>query len=180
MKQEKTLSSHAHAAKCIRQELRTSFPGIKFTVRSDSYSGGNSVWINWENGPTDEQVNNIVGKYQRGHFNGMEDIYEYSNSRDDIPQVQFVQTQRDFTDSIMLQAAKVAADHYGDINANRPESVDDLNDEFEAFNEYLSWRQLLYRILNKIDLSGSNAIKEDPNWTGGHVYSGFIAVRGVE
>jgi hypothetical protein len=29
--------------------------------------------------------------YQYGHFNGMEDIYEYSSMIPDLPQVKFVQ-----------------------------------------------------------------------------------------
>ena len=32
----------------------------------------------------------IVSKYQYGHFDGMNDIYEYSNSREDIPQAKYI------------------------------------------------------------------------------------------
>lgn len=60
----------------IRAELKRAFPGIKFSVRSDSFSGGDSIDISWELGPTSAEVEAITAKYQEGHFNGMEDIYE--------------------------------------------------------------------------------------------------------
>src|SRR5574343_581629 len=55
-KGNKKLSSHAAAAKGIREELKKTFPGIKFSVISDSYSMGDSVHINWTDGPTTGEV----------------------------------------------------------------------------------------------------------------------------
>jgi len=68
------------AAKNIRTELKDAFKGIKFSVTSDSYSGGNSVSINWTDGPCQEAVEKITGKYQEGSFDGMHDLYEYGNA----------------------------------------------------------------------------------------------------
>lgn len=65
------------AAKNIRTELKAAFPGIRFSVTSETYTGGDSVTISWELGPTTKQVEAITGKYQEGSFNGMEDIYEH-------------------------------------------------------------------------------------------------------
>lgn len=87
-------SSHAAASAAIKAELTAAFPDIKFSVRSESFSGGNSVHIGWTDGPTTRQVEAISGKYQYGHFNGMEDIYESTNSRDDIPQAKYVSESR--------------------------------------------------------------------------------------
>lgn len=64
------------AAKNMRTLFKREFPGIKFSVRSD-YS---SVNIGWDNGPTVEAVEKITNNFSGGHFNGMEDIYEYSSS----------------------------------------------------------------------------------------------------
>jgi len=93
-------SSHAGAAAAIKAELKTAFPGIKFSVTSDSFSMGNSVDIRWEDGPTDNEVSDIACKYQYGHFNGMDDIYENTNSRTDIPQAKYVHTSRSKSDTI--------------------------------------------------------------------------------
>jgi hypothetical protein len=90
----KTLSEAAKTAKAIRIELKESFPGTKFKVKSENYSGGNSVNVYWNLGPTTKEVDAIIQKYQYGHFNGMEDIYEYSTSNDKIPQVKYVFSNR--------------------------------------------------------------------------------------
>lgn len=63
----------------IRKELARVFPGFKFSVTSERYSGGCSININWTDGPTTEEVTKITGKYEEGHFNGMDDIYEFNN-----------------------------------------------------------------------------------------------------
>ena len=79
-------SSAKLAAKNIRTQLKRAFPGVKFSVTSDTYSGGDSVDISWELGPTSKEVEAITGQYQRGDFNGMEDIYE--NNRENVwPQI---------------------------------------------------------------------------------------------
>ena len=88
------LTGSAQAAAAIREELKTKFKGVKFSVTSENFSMGNSVNIVWTDGPTEDEVSAITGKYQYGHFNGMEDIYEYSNSRKDIPQAKYVSEYR--------------------------------------------------------------------------------------
>ncbi len=62
------------AAKMIRAELKTHFPGIKFSVKSSSYSGGASIAIGWTDGPTEKAVDTIVGKYEGKTFDGMIDM----------------------------------------------------------------------------------------------------------
>ena len=49
-------------AKHIRQELSTEFPGQKFSVRKADYS---TINIEWEDGPTKEEVEQIAGKHER-------------------------------------------------------------------------------------------------------------------
>lgn len=57
-------SIQAQAASAIRAELKSAFPTVKFSVKSESFSGGNSVSIHWYDGPLTKEVNAIVGKYQ--------------------------------------------------------------------------------------------------------------------
>ena len=71
-------SSHAATAAAIKAELKAAFPNCKFSVTSDSFSGGDATRIHWTDGPTSKEVEAITSKYQYGSFNGMEDIYEYS------------------------------------------------------------------------------------------------------
>jgi hypothetical protein len=69
-------ASAALGSKNLKRELQRAFPGIKFSVSSESYSGGDSITVRWTLGPSTDEVKAISNKYKKGHFNGMEDIYE--------------------------------------------------------------------------------------------------------
>lgn len=73
-------SEHARASANIKTELQIAFPSVNFSVKSNSFSMGDSVNVSWTDGPTQKQVEEITGKYQRGSFNGMIDMYESDNS----------------------------------------------------------------------------------------------------
>ncbi len=114
-------SSHAGAAAAIKAELKEAFPGIKFSVTSKSFSMGDSVNIDWTDGPTVKEVEQFSSKYQYGHFNGMEDIYENTNSRDDIPQAKYVSESRHMSEELkallMPDAERIfKADRYNYIH----------------------------------------------------------------
>lgn len=93
-------SSSANCATAIREELKKEFPTVKFSVKSSNFAGGDSVDITWENGPIVQDVESITRKYQYGRFDGMTDSYEYSNSREDLPQSKYVQTRREINEEV--------------------------------------------------------------------------------
>ena len=106
-KSEWKKSAAALAASNIRKELKAKWPGVKFSVRSDNYSMGSSVDVRWTNGPTVREVEAITGKYQYGHFDGMQDLYEYSKGFDDTyGEAKFVQTHREYTNEAIVEAAE--------------------------------------------------------------------------
>lgn len=74
-------SPAAVGAANIRKELKKAFPGVKFSVTSEYFSMGNVISINYSDGPSREEVEKITDKYEKGKFDGMNDIYEYSNSQ---------------------------------------------------------------------------------------------------
>lgn len=86
----------ALCARDIKQLLKKHFPTVAFSVRSDNFANGNSVDISWNLGPTTDEVEKFVNQYQYGHFDGMIDMYEHSNMRDDINQTKFVMCHRDY------------------------------------------------------------------------------------
>lgn len=148
-------SSHAATSAAIKAELNKEFAGVKFSVKSDSFAGGNSVDISWTDGPTTEQVEKFSGKYQYGSFNGMEDIYENTNSREDIPQAKYVQEHRTISDEIIktIAAELIKLKNYTEeeINSYRD------NPEQEA-------RRILYK--TNIPLSyKSVSLVVDNEWT---------------
>lgn len=66
--------SCAETAKLIRKALKAAFPETKFSVRSDSYSMGASVYVSWTDGPTSTQVSEITDPYNGAGFDSMIDL----------------------------------------------------------------------------------------------------------
>jgi hypothetical protein len=73
-----TLKRHeyglAETSRAVKQVLSVLFPGTKFSVRSESYSGGCSIDASWTDGPTEKQVKPILDVFERAWFDGMEDL----------------------------------------------------------------------------------------------------------
>lgn len=63
-------------AALFRKELRTAFPGVKFSVRCST--GTAAAWINvtYDDGPTHQQVQAITGRFEGRSFNGQTDSYD--------------------------------------------------------------------------------------------------------
>jgi len=106
------------AAQNIRTELKRTFPGVKFSVRSSRYSGGNSVHVEWTNGPKEAAVNDILDKYEAGRFDGMDDSYNYKSGTARVwcelfGSAKYTSTTREFTESAILHAMATLATRYG-------------------------------------------------------------------
>jgi len=110
------------AAKNIRAELREAFPGVKFSVRSDRFSGGDAIDVRWTDGPTSKSVEKIVNKYAEGSFDGMTDCYEYA--RGEARQfnerhggAKYVQTHREYSPALVANTIAALVPVYGSANA---------------------------------------------------------------
>lgn len=66
-------------AKLIRGELKRSFPGVKFSVRSDTYANGASIDVSWTDGPTSDEVKAKIDVYAGADFDGMIDLKTYGS-----------------------------------------------------------------------------------------------------
>lgn len=66
-------------AKHIRQDLAASFPGQKFSVRKTDYS---TIHIEWKDGPTKEEVEQIAGKHERicSRDRWNDDLWEHNDT----------------------------------------------------------------------------------------------------
>lgn len=65
-------------AKLIRAQLKKKFPGQKFRVRCERYSGGSSINIGWVDGPTGKQVDDVVRIFAGSSFDSMIDLKTYN------------------------------------------------------------------------------------------------------
>lgn len=151
-KNNPTLSTHSNCAKAIREELKLNFPNYKFSVTSESFSGGNSVHISWNNGATVKQVDRIVNKYQYGHFNGMDDMYEYSNNIEGLPQVKFISTSRTVTEDLLSRLEIDFKNFYNNADVN----------DFDHWSIKNVVRRMLYKleIVNAENIKGWKQIQD--------------------
>lgn len=72
-----TYLTPAETAKFVRRALKREFPGVKFSVRSSSYSGGGSIDIGWIDGPTRKVVEAVAKPYEGATFDPMIDLKSY-------------------------------------------------------------------------------------------------------
>src|SRR5262245_30956879 len=118
-----TYLSAAETAKLIRKALKSNFPGVKFSVRSDTYAGGASIRVRHTDGPTKAEVEAVVGMYQGSDFDGMQDL---KTSREAVLLAgeggalrsvrfgaDFVFVDRDYTPATYLAAAERQAKRFG-------------------------------------------------------------------
>ncbi len=82
----------ALGAAALKKEVKAAFPGLKFSCTSSVYSMGSSIRLEMNDQPPEisKAIQSLAAKYQYGHFNGMDDIYEITNSREDLPQAKYV------------------------------------------------------------------------------------------
>ena len=171
IEKKKPLTQAAQTSKVIKKMLLEKYPDIKFKVTSKNYAGGNSVDISWNLGPVDSEIENLVNKYQYGHFDGMTDMYEYSNARNDIPQAKYVFAQRDYRSEEELENYKLPYKEQKDLYREGKTLRDDVARQicslvgiaYEGINSqvqedykvcyrthgggWMSWNDLTYRLL---------------------------------
>jgi len=126
---KKQISDHAAAAKLIRAELKKN--GIKASVRASTASMTSSVDIYladcvapW----TLKEIKLFCSKFQYGHFDGMTDMYEYSNTNEKLPQVRFVFVHNGTSDDDRQRAYDYLREWFSDYK-NAPEKYEDARNE---------------------------------------------------
>lgn len=102
------------AAKNMRIELAAAFPGVKFSIKSRRFSGGDAIDVRWTDGPCTEQVDAIIDKYAAGSFSGMDDSYTYSSSAWNraFGDAKYVGSDRRYSDAAVASALRTVASKY--------------------------------------------------------------------
>lgn len=133
------------AATNIRKLLKR-FKGVKFSVTSPSWG---SINVRWTDGPTEKTVDDLLGRFQEGYFDGNNDCYYYSPSpwNKCFGGVHYVHTARECSDELV----KRAIDALVAENGGEAPSVEDyrrgrLWNKSPAFSTR-DWNQVIYQKL---------------------------------
>jgi hypothetical protein len=91
-KPEKRVTGAALCSAAVRKELKEKFPKVKVRVTSSNFSMGDSVtvYVIGQERDVVDRIRDVADKYQEGHFDGMTDMYEYSNRIEGLPQAKYV------------------------------------------------------------------------------------------
>lgn len=130
------------AAKNIRIELKRAFPKLKFSVRSESFAGGNAIRISWTDGATEAQVSEITNKYSGGSFDGMTDCYNYESDTwtESFGSAKYISTSRAVSDELV---ARVLADLKAQYNTINGEEIPTVAEYQKGDAFYSAWHRLI-------------------------------------
>lgn len=115
-------SKHARASANLKTELSMKWPGTTFSVKSDSYSMGDSVSVKWTDGPTGKQVDEIANKYQYTYLTEGDMLSDGQSYKSDVfskaAQVwlgssKYVRTNRSISESATLAVTAAVEAAFG-------------------------------------------------------------------
>ncbi len=129
-------------AKKIRVALKETFPGVKFSVRSQTYSGGSSVNVSWTDLPLREDVEEVVNRFKSGSFDGMTDMYENSG---------YIENGVRYVGAKYISCSRELSDEY------RAEIETYLHANYEVSKNHYEY----YRYMNKAEKEMIEAAKQE-------------------
>ncbi len=127
----------AETARRIKKELKARWPGIKFSVTSEGNGYYDAVNVRWIDGPADKLVDEMIGRYQGGYFDGMIDLYTHT---DDLVEygvrwdVKYVHTDRDPSPDVWERFQSLTREKFG----NDP-AIHDLDYRSKARRSFYHW-----------------------------------------
>jgi hypothetical protein len=103
-------------AKLVRKALKEAYPTVKFSVRCDRYSMGQSIDVLYVDGPVQSEVQALLNQFDHKSFDGMDDSTHYHTQEYQGETVTFgadyVTASRSISPTFMRQiACKVAAQY---------------------------------------------------------------------
>lgn len=140
----------AELAQIVRADLKTAFPGVAFRVRSSRFSMGSSVDVSWTDGPTDAQVNTVIGRYKAQGFDGMTDSTTNSGPvrlwDGRLVEIHsWLHTQRRVSDALRAKVAAWFDRHYdGGYNGDKEQEINRYSWRATVVNGALVIRKAVY------------------------------------
>jgi hypothetical protein len=138
-------SNEALAGNTIKKILKKAFPDIKFSVRSEGYSGGDNVNVYYTDGVPREEIEKLINHFQEGHFDGMIDMYEYSNVKKDIPQTKYLFVSREMSEATKEKIKQQLIKDWGFVEFSDDEVLKKCN----CWPQDLIWREFVKATVKK-------------------------------
>ena len=149
------------AAVNIRRLLKSAFPGVKFSVRTEYGSMMDDVNIKWEDGPTQKSVDQMLCVFKDSHFDSMTDYCEHRPTEwtRTFGSAKYISTTRSHSDLLLAQ---VIAAIQQQTRATSAPTVEEHR-QGHTYNTspypihdgrpYTSWQQLIWRALSDATLT---------------------------
>lgn len=128
-------TTSALCAQMIKCQLKKEFPAIKFRVRSDNFSMGDSVSISYQDGVPVAMVEAVTDKFQYGEFDGMTDCYVSNNRNELIPQTKYISVRREMSEGVRSQILAILEERFPGFDATA------WNEDFRCWGDTLVHRE---------------------------------------
>lgn len=119
-----TYVSATDTAALIRKALKAEFPGTRFSVRTEKYSGGATVFVAWTDGPQEGTVAAVTGRFEGSRADATGDFMDPVTQETDGGKVRYgarhIWTERNISEATyrtiepeVLAALKIDAPDHG-------------------------------------------------------------------
>lgn len=120
-------ASGKEVAKNIRAQLKNAFAkdyqGCKFSVRCQRGGWSTAIYVRWTDGPTREQVRDVLDAFKGGYFDAMQDMYEHVGGafNEVFGSVDYLSIDRDMSEELRALAAQLVANEGSTCDFGRAE-----------------------------------------------------------
>ncbi|MGJ0576880.1 LPD29 domain-containing protein [Xenorhabdus bovienii] len=99
------------AVRNISKILKLHFNGVKFSVKRRSHD---SVYVSWEDGPMQEEIKAIIGRFQNGCLDKTTNSYEYGYKpfNDVFGGIKFIYIERNYSDELITEVIAMLSQEY--------------------------------------------------------------------
>ncbi|EIY4766804.1 methyltransferase [Vibrio cholerae] len=143
----------------LRAELKKHWPGHKFSVRGDRGGYSSCIRVSWTDGPTKQQVEEILDRYQGGSFNGMTDCYDHESTpfTTVFGSVDYLFFERDKSEELIEQAISKVKEEHPNADSAEVTAANYKKGALYCISPVLggssnfSWQRLIAEAANEID-----------------------------
>lgn len=138
----------------LKKYFRTKY-GIDVKIKTEKYSGGSSINIDYVLGPDAKEIEKEVANASYGSFNSMEDIYEFDRKEfvidgKSLEQFKYTFVNQNISCELWFQIAKKYTERVTYANLAPVVSIEQMNERFDELqNGVWTWKQLIKQLVKR-------------------------------